>query len=65
MANLIKREGIVKCCICGRDIQRSDHYWGNNPEPLQPNIVDGELNVCCDRCNIKYVIPARIHEWSK
>lgn len=38
-----------KCCICGKDIQG----WGNNALPVK----DG---ICCDECNEKKVIPARI-----
>lgn len=41
------------CCICGEKI---DGY-GNNPAPLK---VKG---VCCDACNAKFVIPARMAEY--
>lgn len=41
------------CCICGREI---DGY-GNNPEPYK-SAENGER--CCDPCNVKFVIPARL-----
>lgn len=41
------------CCICGEPL---DGY-GNNP---QPYVEDGR---CCDGCNLKFVIPARLQHW--
>ena len=41
------------CCICGEKI---DGY-GNNPEPYM-SAENGER--CCDECNIRFVIPARL-----
>ena len=38
------------CCICGRKFTG----WGNNPYPMKDQ---GE---CCDSCNQRYVIPARL-----
>ena len=38
------------CCICGEPIES----YGNNPEPYKHN------GVCCDACNMKFVIPARL-----
>ena len=38
-----------KCVICGKEF---DGY-GNNAEPVKPGI-------CCDECNAKQVIPARL-----
>ena len=38
------------CCICGEE---SEGY-GNNPEPVR------KTGRCCDACNRKFVIPARI-----
>lgn len=38
------------CCICGEE---SEGY-GNNPEPVR------KTGQCCDACNRKFVIPARI-----
>lgn len=43
----------MKCCICGREIGN----WGNNPWPI---VKDDPKAECCDDCNIRYVIPARI-----
>ncbi len=40
----------MKCCFCKKDAGK----WGNNAEP----ITDGR---CCDLCNVRYVIPERIH----
>lgn len=40
------------CCICGEPL---DGY-GNNPEPYKPY----EAGQCCDGCNLKFVIPARL-----
>lgn len=38
------------CCICGEECEG----YGNNPEPIKH---DGK---CCDACNRKFVIPARL-----
>ena len=40
------------CCICGEE----SLGFGNNPAPYKE---DGK---CCDSCNIKFVIPARIND---
>ena len=40
------------CCICGEPIEG----YGNNPEPFMSS-QDGQ---CCDGCNLKFVIPARL-----
>jgi RNA polymerase-binding transcription factor DksA len=40
------------CCICGEPIEG----YGNNPEPFM-SAMDGQ---CCDGCNLKFVIPARL-----
>ena len=40
------------CCICGEPIEG----YGNNPEPFM-NADNGQ---CCDGCNLKFVIPARL-----
>lgn len=42
------------CCMCGYEL---DGY-GNNPEPLA--LQDNER--CCDVCNGKYVLPARMYQ---
>lgn len=41
---------INTCCICGDEFTG----YGNNPYPYK------EDGVCCDACNRKYVIPARL-----
>ena len=38
------------CCICGKEFNE----WGNNPWPIKN---DG---VCCDECNMRYVVPERL-----
>ena len=38
-----------QCCLCGK----TDEGYGNNPQPIQSGM-------CCDECNMKYVIPVRI-----
>lgn len=40
------------CCICGEPIEGH----GNNPEPYM-SADDGR---CCDACNVRFVIPARL-----
>lgn len=40
------------CCICGEPLEG----YGNNPEPF---MSAGEGR-CCDGCNLKFVIPARL-----
>lgn len=42
------------CCICGEPIEG----YGNNPEPYK-SAEDGQ---CCDGCNLKFVIPARLEQ---
>jgi len=46
---------MVKCCLCGKEIEVTSFGWkeGNNALPLK----DGR---CCDLCNSTKVIPARI-----
>ena len=39
-----------KCCICGEPI----NGYGNNPAPYK------DEGRCCDACNLKFVIPARL-----
>lgn len=38
-----------KCDICGKEF----NGYGNNPAPLKGK-------VCCDECNLKYVLPTRL-----
>ena len=40
----------LKCCICGRKFIG----YGNNPRPVKWK------GRCCDYCDSRYVIPARI-----
>ena len=46
----LKKENVKTCSICGEILETH----GNNPQPFTNK---GE---CCDNCNVKYVIPARI-----
>lgn len=45
------------CCICGNPFIG----FGNNPYP----VVKDAVSVCCDICNSKVVIPARLKEMQK
>lgn len=50
-------EGKIKddiCCICGEKIEG----YGNNPEPY----MSAETGRCCDLCNQKFVVPARLDQ---
>ena len=42
----------MKCVICNVNIKD----FGHNPDP-----INGGKGRCCDKCNISYVIPARIY----
>lgn len=48
------------CVFCGRNLKRTDGTMigYNNPEP----IIDDAKAYCCDTCNDKYVILARLGE---
>lgn len=49
----------LKCCICHKDIddgQIGFYNYGNSPFPY--DTTPGAR--CCNECNIKHVIPARI-----
>lgn len=39
-----------KCCICGKEVEE----YGNNPWPVK------EDGICCSKCNLEKVLPARI-----
>lgn len=39
------------CCICGMEFTE----YGHNPEPF-----DGDIGMCCDDCNYRWVVPVRI-----
>lgn len=41
----------MTCCICGKEIY-GPHC--NNPSPYM------STGVCCDACNMNFVIPARL-----
>ena len=43
-------DDVFTCCICGEE----STGYGNNPEPVRHG------GRCCDACNRKFVIPARI-----
>ena len=45
------KEAEYTCCICGEDFEG----YGNNPSPVK------ESGKCCDACNRKFVIPARLN----
>lgn len=49
------KEDKFTCCICGEECTG----YGNNPEPYKH---EGR---CCDACNLKFVIPARLAELNK
>lgn len=40
----------VKCCLCGERIEKK---YGHNAQPIMKGI-------CCIKCNMTHVIPARI-----
>ena len=46
----LKKEKVNTCCICGEILENH----GNNPQPFT------NKGQCCDNCNVKYVIPARL-----
>ncbi len=50
--------GVPTCVICQG---KCENEWGNNPAP----IIDMAYGVCCDFCNFKYVIPARLGRLSR
>ena len=47
----------MKCCICGRKIEIKNKNWdkGHNAQPVKSGR-------CCDDCNFKVVIPARLYK---
>jgi len=49
------KEDTFTCCICGEECRG----YGNNPEPYKH---EGR---CCDACQNKFVIPARLAELNK
>jgi len=55
-----KIKKLLKCSICGDDIQPEPHGWagGHNAQPIN----DGR---CCTDCNALVVLPVRIAQMSK
>lgn len=47
------RENKFVCCICGEPKEG----YGNNPDPYK------QTGRCCDACNLKFVIPARLTQY--
>lgn len=45
------------CCICGEPLEG----YGNNPEPY----MSADEGDCCDGCNLKFVIPARLNYYKE
>ena len=41
------------CCLCHEEFEGH----GNNPWP----VIEGENERCCDECNWKVVVPARVN----
>jgi len=52
MEDFMQKERKYKYCICGRIF----NGYGNNPHPY---FIE-EKGECCDYCNMKFVIPARL-----
>lgn len=50
----LKEDKKEVCCICGEPIEG----YGNNAEPYKKGR-------CCDACNMKFVIPARLEKLDK
>lgn len=44
-----------KCCICGKEVTE----YGCNPEPVKKMQSGLKLNLCCEQCHWKHVIPLR------
>ncbi len=53
------------CCICGKEIDG----WGNDPwgalDEKGNQVQFKEDDVCCDECNLQYVIPGRYYTLKK
>lgn len=46
------------CCVCGKKFKG----WGNDPWPFEiTKEADKSEPVCCDKCNMDYVVPARLN----
>jgi DNA-directed RNA polymerase subunit RPC12/RpoP len=48
-----------QCCLCGKSFDG----FGNNPAPLSAiyETDDETTDQCCNECNARHVIPARIY----
>lgn len=57
---LLERSKMHICCICGKEYEG----YGNNPYPVGWDVFSEE-DRCCNECNMKYVIPARIARLSE
>lgn len=50
---------MMKCCICGKKLGDGPiGYYDNGNNPFPYDTTPGAR--CCNDCNIKHVIPARI-----
>lgn len=48
------------CCFCGKPYEGYGNSTWGCWSPEEERAGAGEKQRCCDRCNIKVVIPARI-----
>ena len=51
----MNNDEVKVCCICGKRFRG----WGNNPWP----VVKDEDAQCCDECDGKYVLAARLRQF--
>ncbi len=49
-----KPEPMFICCIC----RKKTRGWGNNPAPIIRRPKDTDM--CCDDCNVREVLAARM-----
>lgn len=47
-----------KCSLCGQELTDCGH----NPEPVLMHDGSPPSGPCCDECNSKYVVPARLRK---
>lgn len=59
MTDIKKFQKTKTCCLCGVIFIG----WGNNPAPC----FISDKATCCDECNMRHVIPARLQilSWTK
>ena len=49
---------MLKCCICGKPMQRDNAH---DPYPIRPESwYEEDENRCCEECNCKMVVPIRL-----